>query len=228
MAELVQTTPFRRPLPNRGSGVKQLSELDRFKGDSSQQQKDTLTNLRYQQLLRHIGNALSSTTSLLKQEKWRLHTNYEIVLVANLLRRLLERLDPLIKRRQLQLVAHREGNWSIRGDGLKLELVLYELLVNTCFRSQPQGILELRCKIVDNKWLELSITDNGEIDPQMLAELKMGFLPDLLAPSTLVTPPGKHLIICQRIIQQMGGRFSMELLDKGSVVTRLILPLASS
>lgn len=212
-----------------GAGVKQLSELNHFKGDGSQQQKDTLTNLRYQQLLRHIGNALTSTTSLLKQEKWRLHTNYEIVLVANLLRRLLERIDPLIKRRQLQLVAHREGNWSIRGDGIKLELVLYELLVNTCFRSQPEGILELRFKIVDNnRWLELSITDNGEIDPQMLAELKMGFLPDLLAPSTLVTPPGKHLIICQRIIQQMGGRFSMDLLDNRSVVTRLILPLASS
>lgn len=211
-----------------GWGVRQLSQLNHFNGDRSGEEKENLTSLRYQQLLRQIGNALTNTNSLLKQEKWRLHTNYEIVLVANLLRRLVERIDPAIKRRQLQLVAHREGNWSIRGDGIKLELVLYELLLCACFRSQPQGLLELRCKVLDDKWLELSIADNGAIDPQTIAELKMGFLPDLLAPSTLLTPPGKHLIICQRVIQQMGGRFSMDLLDEGRVVTRLILPLASS
>lgn len=211
-----------------GAGVRQLSELNHFNGSRSGPEKDTLSNLRYQQLLRQIGNALTNTTSLLKQEKWRLHTNYEIVLVANLLRRLVERIDPALKRRKLQLVAHREGNWSIRCDGIKLELVLYELLLCACFRSPPQGLLELRCKILDDKWLELSIADNGAIDPQTIAELKMGFLPDLLAPSTLVIPPGKHLIICQRVIQQMGGRFSMDLLDEGRVVTRLILPLASS
>lgn len=211
-----------------GAGVRQLSELNHYSGDRSQQQKDTLSNLRYQQLLRQIGNALASTTSLLKQEKWRLQTNYEIVVVANLLRRLVERIELVIKRRQLQLVAHREGNWNVRGDGIKLELVLYELLLCACFRSQPQGLLELRCKILEQEWLELSITDNGAIDPQIVAELKMGFVPDLLAPSTLVTPPGRHLIICQRVIGQMGGRFSMDLVDEGRVVTRVILPLASS
>jgi len=211
-----------------GAGVRQLSELNHYSGDRSQQQKDTLSNLRYQQLLRQIGNALASTTSLLKQEKWRLHPNYEIVVVTNLLRRLAERIDPVVKRRQLQLVAHREGNWNVRGDGIKLELVLYEILLCACFRSPPQGILELRCKVLEPEWLELSITDNGAIDPQTIAELKIGFLPDLLAPSTLVTPPGKHLIICQRVIQQMGGRFSMDLLNDGRVVTRAILPLVSS
>lgn len=211
-----------------GVGVKQLSELNNFSGDTSGQQKDTtLTNLRYQQLLRQIANAVTSTTSLLKQEKWHLHTNYEIVIVANLLRRSLDRLEPLIKRRQIQLLARREGNWSIRADGIKLELVLYELLLTACFRSEPGGILEIRYQALDEKSLEISITDNGAIEPRLIAELKNGFLSDLLAPSPLITLPGKHLLVCQRIMQQMGGKLHIDLLENHRVVSQLILPLAN-
>lgn len=209
-----------------GSGFKQLSELHHIPAENVTQQKDVLANLRYQQLLRQIGNVLSSTTSLLKQEKWRLQANYDVVSVANLLRRSLTRIDSQVKKRQLQLEVNREGNLSIYGDSIKLELVLYELLISACRRSRTGGKIDVKCKSLDEEWLEISILDQGHISPELIAEFNTGSTPDILEPSPLVAPPGKHLIICRRVIQQMGGDFELFLRDHNLVESRLLLPLA--
>ncbi len=209
-----------------GSGFKQLSELNHLPAENSTQQKDMLANLRYQQLLRQIGNVLSSTTSLLKQEKWRLQANYDVVSVANLLRRSLIRIDSQLKKRQLQLEVHREGNLTIYGDSIKLELVVYELLISACRRSTTGGKIHIKCKILDEELLEISILDEGNINPQLIAEFNAGSIPDILEISPLVRPPGKHLIICRRVMQQMGGDFELDLGEDGLVESRLLLPLA--
>ncbi|WP_094672461.1 ATP-binding protein [Hydrocoleum sp. CS-953] len=209
-----------------GSGFKQLSELNNIPAENSTQQKDMLANLRYQQLLRQIGNVLSSTTSLLKQEKWRLQANYDVVSVANLLRRSLTRVDSQVKKRKLQLEVHREGNLTIYGDSIKLELVVYELLISACRRSLTGGKIDIKCKTLDEEWLEISILDEGSINPQLIAEFNAGSIPDILETSPLVTPPGKHLIICRRVMQQMGGDFELKLGEGGLVESRLLLPLA--
>ncbi len=210
-----------------GSGVKQLTELNHTPAEKSTQQKDMLTNVRYQQLLRQIGNVLSSTTSLLKQEKWRLQANYDVVSVANLLRRSLTRIDSQIKKRQLQLEVHREGNLTIYGDSVKLELVLYELLISACRRAKLGGKIEVKSHTIDEEWLEILILDQGDISPKLVAEFKRGAIPDILELSSLVSPPGKHLIICRRVIQQMGGELELELSENGLVNSRLLLPLAN-
>jgi len=209
-----------------GSGFKQLSELNHIPTENSTQQKDILANLRYQQLLRQIGNVLSSTTSLLKEEKWRLQANYDVVSVPNLLRRSLTRIDSQLKKRKLQLEVHREGNLTIYGDSIKLELVLYELLINACRRSTTGGKIDIKCQTLDEEWLEISILDKGNISPQLIAEFNAGSIPDILEVSSLVIPPGKHLIICRRVIQQMGGDFELHLREGGLIESRLLLPLA--
>ncbi|NET44338.1 GAF domain-containing protein [Okeania sp. SIO2B3] len=209
-----------------GSGFKQLSELHYTPSENPAQQKNVLTNLRYQQLLRQIGNVLSSTTSLLKQEKWRLQANFDVVSVANLLRRSLIRIDSLVKKRQLQLEVHREGNLNIYGDSIKLELVVYELLISACRRSQTGGKIDIKCQILDEEWLEISILDAGKISSKLIAEFNSASIPDVLEPSPLVSPPGKHLIICRRVIQQMGGELELNLQESGLVESKLLLPLA--
>lgn len=219
-----------------GRGVKQLGELGVGQAGSGREQKDTLATLRYQQLLRQISNALASTNLLLKQEQWRLHTAQDVIPVASLLRRSLERVDPIVKQSQLQLQVFREGQsslpsgqvLSVRGDSLKLELVVYELLMTACRRSQPGGKIEIRCKPLDEKFLELSIEDNGVVEPQLIAELNRGMVPDILAPSTLDKPPGQHLIICQRLMRQMGGNYYIKLLENGIVASRLVLLLGTA
>ncbi|HLO50411.1 MAG TPA: ATP-binding protein, partial [Kamptonema sp.] len=219
-----------------GAGVKQLGELSQSAAGSKGEQKDTLTTLRYQQLLRLIGNALASTNLLLKQEQWRLHNAVEAIAVASLLRRSLERVDSLVKQSNIQLQVYREANsalpsgqvLTIRGDSIKLELVVYELLVTACRRSVSGGKIEIRSKCLDEKWLELAIADNGNIDPQLIIDFNSSVPRDILAPSTLDKPPGQHLIICQRVVRQMDGNLYMELLPDGMVRVRLVLPLGSS
>ncbi|MGB3510465.1 MAG: ATP-binding protein [Microcoleaceae cyanobacterium] len=211
---------------NIGSGFKQLSELNHIPAENSTKNKDVLTNLRYQQLLRQIGHVLSSTTSLLKQERWRLQANYDIVSVANLLKRALARIDSKVKKKQLQLEVHREGKLSIYGDSVKLELVLYELLISACRRSSVGGKIEVKCQTLDKESLEILILDRGHISQKLITEFQTGFVPDILKLSPLVSRPGKHLIICRQVIQQMGGEFELDMNENGLVESRLLLPLA--
>lgn len=219
-----------------GAGVKQLGELSQSAPGVGREQKDTLTTLRYQQLLRQMGNALASTNLLLKQEQWRLHTAQDVIPLASLLRRSLERIDPLIKQSELSIEVHREDYpslpsgqvLSVRGDGMKLELVLYEVLLTACRRCLAGGKLEIRCKPLDDKFLDLLIMDNGVIEPLLIHELNSGAIADILAPSTLDKPPGQQLVICQRVMRQMGGDFYMDQLENGWVVSRLVLALGSA
>ncbi len=220
-------------------GVKKLGELSN--------QKDALTGLRYQQLLRQISNVLTTVTPLLKHEQWQLVHNNEIISLASLLRRSLERVDRLIKQLRLWAQIHREGNLSVRGDMIKLELVLYEILTMAARRSPPGGRIDIWCRPIDSinavsnkpeadsllivesssQFLEISITDNGGIDSRLLTELRSANTSDSLVPSTLDHPPGLHLLICQRLMKQMGGDFDLYQLEDGRVVSRLIIPLAT-
>ena len=211
---------------NVGSSFKQLTELKNIPPENSTQQKDILTTLRYQQLLRQIGNVLSSTTLLLKEEKWCLQIKYDVVSMANVLRRSLTRIDSQLKKRQLQLEVHRQGNLTIYGDSIKLELIIYELLISSCRRSIRGGKIDIKCQTLDEKWLEISILDQGNISPQLIAEFNTGSVPDVLEASLLVMPPGKHLVICRRVMQKMGGNFKLDLGEDGFINSRLLLPLA--
>ena len=200
-------------------GVKRLNELSN--------QKDPLANNRYQQVVRQLGGLLSAIAPVLKHEQWQLHSEYETMPLASLLKRAMERVEPLIRQRQLWHQVHNEeSSLNIGGDISKLELVLHEVLTNACLRSPAGGRLDVWCRPLDARWLELSITDNGIIEPRLLAELQTGRPEDLLAPSILDTPPGLHLEICQALMQQMGSELSLHQLEDGRILSRMLLPIA--
>lgn len=201
-------------------GVRRLTELS--------QQKETVVSMRYQQVLRHFSNTLTAATPLLKQEQWQLYTEPESIPLASLLKRSLERLDALIKQRQLWSQVHNEASLSIGGDIPKIELIVHEMLTLACLRSPLGGRLDIWCRPVDANWLEMSITDNGMIDPRLLEQFEIGRAGDLLSPSLLDQPPGLHLVICQALVQRMGGDVSLDYLEDGRLLTRLILPVATS
>ena len=132
---------------------------------------------------------------------------------------------------------------AIAGDIVKIELVIHELLVTACNRSQTGGRIDIWCrrldasKNVDTKHssasigdehqtsLELSITYNGAIEPQLLTELHNNTPKDMLASSNLDQPPGLHLLICQNLMQELGGELNFYQLPDNRVVSRLLLPL---
>ncbi|MBR8834706.1 MAG: GAF domain-containing protein [Stigonema ocellatum SAG 48.90 = DSM 106950] len=217
-----------------------------------------LTQMRYQQLLRQLDNTTASMTGLLKLEQWQLYTHKDSMPMSSLLKRSLERVENLLKQKKLWVAVHGLGQpivvneshksdslvpygsetlqshpMTITGDIVKIELVLYELLVAACHRSTGVGRIDIWCRRLDEcgtdgdcrpTSLEVSITDNGIIEPQLLAELHQQTPKDVLAPSTLNQPPGLHLLICQNLMQQLGGELHFYQLPDGRVVNRLLLP----
>ncbi|MEA5500721.1 GAF domain-containing protein [Limnoraphis robusta Tam1] len=208
-----------------GSRVKQLHELKQSPFLTVEENKHQLTNLRYQQLLRQISQTLASTSSLLKREQWQLHNRQDLVVVSSLLRRMSERLQPLMIHRQLLLEIQQQRNLTLIADSVKLELVLYELLLIACYRSPSKGVIKITVQPLDEQKLELVISDRGIVNPQLIRDLEAGTSADVLKPSSLDRPPGQHLMIVARIIEQMGGQFQLQQLDSGEMSSRLILPV---
>lgn len=203
-----------------GIGIKRLNELSH--------QKDALASMRYHQILRQLGNTLSSMVPVLKYEQWQLRTEVETSPLPTLLRRALERVDHLIKQRQLWSQVHNEETLTVGGDISKIEFVLHELLLFACRRSPNNGRLDIWCRPLDTQWLELSITDNGIIEPRLVEELHSGRSQDLLQPSTLDYPPGLHLAICQSLMETIGGEFTLFKLEDERVLSRLVIPIVPS
>ncbi|HYW18760.1 MAG TPA: sensor histidine kinase [Nodularia sp. (in: cyanobacteria)] len=211
-----------------------------------------LTRTRYQLLLQQLDQTTASMTGLLKLETWQLHQNTETMPISSLLKRSLERVETLREQHKLWVAVHGLGQSSgeyqsfngasflsgiqtssypssmaIAGDIVKIELILHELLVFACHRSQRGGRIDIWCRRLDEELLELSITDNGFVEPQLLAQLNHTQPKDVLVLSQVDQPPGLHLLICQNLIQQLGGQLHIYQLPDSRVVSRLILPLAA-
>jgi len=209
------------------SSVRRLSELGSNPNHAARGQKGALNGMHYQQILRQLGNSLIAIDQVLKDEQWRLRTSYETIPLASLLKRSLERIDRLAKQRRLWCQVHNEANLNVGGDIVKLQLVLYEVLATACNRSQEGGRIDIWCRPMDEQWLELSITDYGTIDPSLMAELENGRVFDLLAPSALEQPPGLHLLICQTLMQQVGGELNFSQLEDGRILSQLMVPVVT-
>ncbi len=202
-----------------------------------------LTQMRYQQVLRQLENTNTLMTGLLKHEQWQLQMGNEKIPIASLLKRSLERVDSLLKQQKLWVGVHGLGqnitsdttektnshlsqySLVVICDIVKLELVLNELLVSACSRSISGGRIDFWCRRLDEGSLELSITDNGVISPQLLAEYQ-DTSKDVLASSHVDKPPGLQLLICQNLMQHMGGELHFYQLPDSRVVSRVLLPLA--
>ncbi|MDZ8137405.1 MAG: GAF domain-containing protein [Nostoc sp. DedQUE04] len=229
-----------------------------------------LTQMRYQLLLRQLDHTATSMSGMLKLENWQLHISWETMPIASLLKRSLERIENLLKQQKLWIGVHGLGQpideqeapknsslvrgvppssaqsaMAIAGDIVKIELVIHELLVTACNRSQTGSRIDIWCrrldasKPLDIKYsssttggaehqtsLELSITYNGAIEPQLLTELDDNTPKDVLVPSNLDQPPALHLAICQNLMQELGGELNFYQLPDNRVVSRLLLPLA--
>ncbi|MCU0568152.1 MAG: histidine kinase, partial [Oculatellaceae cyanobacterium Prado106] len=202
-----------------GMAMRRLNEL------SSQQ--EALANLRYPQIMRHLGVTLSAMAPLLKHEQWQFHSYSESIPLASLLKRSLERADTVIKQRQLWSQVHNEANVNVAGDISKIEFVLHEVLTSACARSSIGGRLDIWCRQNDPHFLDLSITDNGSVDPNLVEELEKGRIRDLLMPSVLDQPPGLHLAICQALMRRLGGELHLYQTEDNRVVSRLLIPIGN-
>jgi len=189
--------------------------------------KDSLFATRQQQLLRQIRDAIAPLQYITTDEEWRLQPAPSTISLISLLKRSLERADNCLKQRQLWSQVHDESNLTVRGDIGKIELVLYELLALACERSPIGGRIDLWCRQIDARWLELLITDSGHIESRLFKELESERT-DWLTPSILDHPPGLHLVICQALMKLIGGEFTLYKLEDGRNTSRLVLAIETS
>lgn len=185
---------------------------------------DPLIITRQQQILHQMGDALAPLQSTLPQELWQLQCRQETLPLLGLVRRSMDRVDGILKERQLWSQVHHEDNSVVLGDALKLEMILYELLLSACLRSKTGGRIDIWCRQFDRRWVELAITDDGLIEPRLLQDLEGDAIEDPLSPSTLDHPPGLHLAICKELAQAMEADLSLSKLEDGRVMSRLMLP----
>lgn len=190
--------------------------------------------------LRRLGSLLQtqleSLHPLLAKEIWQLEKNIDSVGLAVILKRILDRVESWKQKKQLWIQVHNQPAVTLNGDIEKLELILYEFLLFACQRSPSQGRVDIWCQQLegmqqggkDLAWLELSITDNGDIDPRLLIDLHHLDHLDWLAPSSLDEPPGRHLKACFALCQRLGYTADMYKLEDGRTLSRLVIPLNDS
>ncbi|MDM7325577.1 MAG: GAF domain-containing protein [Thermosynechococcus sp. Uc] len=188
-------------------------------------------------LLRRLGTLLQtqleSLHPLLSHEVWQLDKASDTAGLAVLLKRVMDRIENWKQRKQLWIQVHNQPVLTLSGDINKLELILYELLLFACQRSPSQGRIDIWCQQIESlgqggkiqSWLELSITDNGEVEPQLLIKLHQLEHLDWLAPSSLDQPPGRHLKVCFNLCQRLGYNLDMYKLEDGRFLSRLLIPL---
>jgi GAF domain-containing protein len=205
------------------SGLRKLTELSNHKGTFG-----SLQIMRLRQIVRQLKMLVQSVRNLLKQEQWQLVTQSEIVPLASLLRRTLDRLSPIVHQRQLWTQVHTDNHLNLYADPVKLEWVLYEVLVTACRRSNKGSRIDIWCRPMDDKHIDLSITDTGSITPSLLADLQTEDRSDILVPSSLDEFPGLNLSMAIRIIKKMGGQLNFYQLEDGRITSQLILPILNA
>jgi len=200
--------------------VAQLSELSH--------QKDALASMRYHQVIRELNSLLAHTRPMIVEEGWQISPKDSAISLTTLLKRVMERVEPIVKERQLWVHVHDKQPLNVGADADKIELVMHEAMMAACQRSPQQGRLDIWCRPVDFHWLEISITDYGPLPQALLAGLHDGRDDDILTSSPLDYPPGLHLVICQSLMQQVGGEFNLYRLEDGRTLSRLVVPIASA
>lgn len=180
---------------------------------------------RQQMLFQKMNTLTERLDHVVSHERWSLKTLSQRTPLISLLKRATARANRLIQERQLWSKVHCESNLTLEGDITKIEFVLYELITAACDRSPVGDRIDIWCRPIDSQWLEVSITDEGAIPPQVLQELDQGRSADLLSPSTLQKPENSHLWVCQSLMQQLGGEFTLAPMDDGRTLSRIVLPL---
>jgi GAF domain-containing protein len=228
------------------AGVKNLFQMSETFNITSVQRDAELFQTRVRQICQQLGSTLNEVTKTAEAQMWKMRpvseltSSRETVSITSMLRRSLERVDTLLKEsklwsqvREAKSESPMPSQFSFTGELLKIELILHEILVAACQRAPEGGRIDIWYRLIANaessmplSLLELSITDNGTIDPQLVTELKQR-LTDELAPSTLNQPPGLHLRICQSLVQQIGGQLKFYQVEDGRVLTRLLLPIVN-
>jgi hypothetical protein len=186
-----------------------------------------LRQTRRQQLFRELETTLTLLTPVLKEEQWQVTKNLRPVLLRSLLKRSLNRVEPLSQQRQVVLQVHNPGKFSVYGDPLKLECILFELLVTSCFHAQSGSWINLWCCPISPESNSTALPDSSlPLLEVLIAEgSSLEDCLQTLALSSAKPLPSLNMKICQHLLHSWGGNLQFFQLDTNRHSLRLLLPL---
>ncbi len=194
-----------------------------------------LTNLKQlpdvgnQPYFHAIENRLASMEKelirLTSRERWAMASDPRKVPLIGLLNRLMKRVQTQVQKKQLWTQVHCDSNLALQGEMQKIEFILYELISAACRRSPAQGRVDIWSRPLEQQWIELSITDDGDMDDAIIDALAQGYRQDHLADLPLEHPPGLNLAICRSLMMRLGGEFILEKLNDNRVRSSVMFPM---
>lgn len=162
---------------------------------------------------------------LTSRERWSMASDPRKVPLVGLLNRLMKRVQTQVQKKQLWTQVHCDSNLALQGEMQKIEFVLYELISAACRRSPARGRVDIWSRPLEQQWIELSITDDGDVEDAIIDALIQGHRQDHLAESPLDRPPGLNLAICQSLMVRLGGEFILEKLDDNRIRSSVMFPM---
>lgn len=213
------------------AAVNRLEVLSNEANESTERFRGTLGSLQamqLQQILRQLNSSVQSMHDLLTSEQWQLQLQIEIVPVAGLLRRALDRVASIIYQRQIWSQIHGDDKLSIQADMLKIEWIFHEILLAACYRTPKGGRLDIWCRTLNSTKVELSVIDSGSMSSTLPTTPQASHSTDLIISSSLDYPAERHLMICQCLVEQMGGELHFYSNEEGRTVSKLVLPAVNT
>ncbi len=177
---------------------------------------ESLRRMRSSQLLHHMENTLATLSPLLNQEQWQFTLTLTQIPLANLLKRCLLLLTPLTKQRQLLISVHIPSTERVCGDRLKLECILFELLLSAARSCPPGGQMNIWCHQISSSLLEVLITDKIALERMTSESSRIN-----------QEPTNLNLKICQRVVRSWGGDLQFYQIEGSQYTSRLLLPRPS-
>ncbi len=220
----------------------QLTELNWYKhhhmDDIRRQVRESrrqLDNLKQQPAIgdqpyfHAVDNRLASMEKellrLTGRERWAMTSDPRKVPLVALLNRLMKRVQTQVQKKQLWTQVHCDSNLALQGEMQKIEFILYELISAACRRSPARGRVDVWTRPLDQQWIELSITDDGDVEDTLVTALAQGHRQDHLAESPLDRTPGLNLAICRSLMNRLGGEFILEKLEDNRVRSSVMFPM---
>ncbi len=224
------------------SSVSQL--LSEYSDQGQSNGDPTIKRMRATQILHNLESTLTPLSPLLNEEQWQTNPHVSAVLLGGLFKRLLRRVEPLFNQRQLTVMVKNIGSTSISANQLKLECILFDILLTACYKAKSGNRIDIWCRPLDAEawnreqasrnlnqnnaeagFIELLIADS---QPNKTSPENLEFFANKdnnaqgVNINLIEQPPSRQLKICQIILRSWGGDAQFYQLENSHFLSRLI------
>ena len=176
----------------------------------------------------HLLQLINDILDLSKIEAGQLEIRCEAFGIAEALPEVLSTIRPLAMAKNIRVEHQVETRRDVYADRVRFKQILYNLLSNAVKFTPRDGLIRIDC-IDEGTFVAVSVTDNGiGIHPDDQAMVFEEFRQVEKYKQAAVEGTGLGLAITKRLVEQQGGRISLESeVGKGSCF-RFTLPVAAA